>query len=237
MARMPRIVVPGQALHMIQRGVNRQAIFYADEDYQFYLDVLEETLQRYSCALHAYVLMTNHVHLLMTPSSEDGPSSVMQSLGRRYVRYINECYKRTGTLWEGRFKSSLIDSEHYLLTCSRYIELNPVRAQMVNHPSDYKWSSYRSNAEGREETLLSQHELYKRLGRNNKARKQEYRALFDHHIETKEINDIRRGAEQGNVVGGERFQTEIEGMLKRRVTKYAHGGDRKSETFRDAQQS
>ncbi len=233
MTRMPRIVVPGQTLHMIQRGVNRQAIFYADEDYRFYLDVLEEILQHFDCALHAYVLMTNHVHLLMTPSSESGPSSVMQSLGRRYVRYINGCYKRTGTLWEGRFKSSLIDSERYLLTCSRYIELNPVRARIVSHPSEYKWSSYRSNAEGREETLLSQHELYKRLGSNDTARKQEYRGLFDSHIEAEQVKEIRRGTEQGNVVGDERFQDEIQNMLKRRVVKHAHGGDRKSEKFKE----
>ena len=232
MARMARIIVPGQALHMIQRGVNRQAVFYADEDYRFYLDVLEESLQRHSCALHAYVLMANHVHLLMTPTDEEGPSKVMQSVGRRYVRHVNGCYKRTGTLWEGRFKSALIDSERYLLTCSRYIEMNPVRAHMVEHPRHYAWSSYRANAEDKENTVISRHELYTALGRTAKARREEYSALFDKHIDVNEIGIIRKGTEQGNVVGDGRFQDEIERMLKRKVVKHAHGGDRKSETFR-----
>jgi len=231
MARMPRIVVPGQALHIIQRGVNRQAVFYAGEDYRFYLDVLEESLQRYGCALHAYVLMTNHVHLLMTPTDDSGPSNVMQSVGRRYVRHVNGCYRRTGTLWEGRFKSALINSERYLLTCSRYIEMNPVRAQMVEHPKDYVWSSYQTNAEGKENTLISAHELYTRLGGTPKARREEYSALFDSHIDADGIKNIREGTERGNVVGDGRFREEIESMLKRRVAKHAHGGDRKSETF------
>ena len=141
MARRPRHVIPGQAIHLIQRGNNRQAVFFANADYRLYHEVLEDAALRYGCAIHAYVFMTNHVHLLLTPSTHDGPSRVMQSVGRRYVRHVNTSYRRTGTLWEGRFKSAIVDSERYLLTCSRYIEANPVRAGMVDSPERYPWSS------------------------------------------------------------------------------------------------
>lgn len=147
---MPRIIVPGQALHVIQRGNNRQAVLFADEDYQKYLEVLAENAQSTGCQLHAYVLMTNHIHLLLTSESEESVSRLIQGIGRKYVRYINEVYRRSGTLWEGRFKSALIDSDRYLLTCSRYIELNPARAGMVNRPAEYRWSSYHVNGLGRD---------------------------------------------------------------------------------------
>ena len=134
MARLPRNVVPGQSLHIIQRGNNRQAVFFADADYRFCHECLCKAASHYRCAVHAYAFMTNHAHLLMTPLTESGPAKFMQSIGRRYVRYINAVYRRSGTLWEGRYKSSIIDSEQYFLICSRYIELNPVRAGMVCHP-------------------------------------------------------------------------------------------------------
>jgi len=148
MARHPRFILPGQPQHVIQRGNNRDVIFVADEDYQFYREKLAEACERFDCDLHAYVLMTNHVHLLMTPNTEDGIGKVMQSVGRYYVQYFNYQYRRTGTLWEGRYKATLLDSESYLLTCYRYIELNPVRAAMIEHPSQYRWSSYHFNARG-----------------------------------------------------------------------------------------
>ena len=149
MARQPRFVLPGQPQHVIQRGNNRQDIFRADEDYAFYLEKAEEAANKHECDIHAYVLMTNHVHLLVTPHLENSISKMMQMIGRYYVQYFNYRYRRTGTLWEGRYKASLIDSEQYLLTCMRYIELNPVRAtNMADHPSDYRWSSYGSNATG-----------------------------------------------------------------------------------------
>ena len=164
MARRPRHVVPGQAIHLIPRGNNRQAMFFADTDYRFYHEALEDAAVRYTCAVHAYVFMTNHVHLLMTPSSEEGPSRMMQSVGRRYVRYVNTTYQRTGTLWEGRFRSAIVDSDQYLLTCSRYIELNPVRAGMMKPPQHYPWSSYRHNALGQRDSLLEMHSVFRRLG-------------------------------------------------------------------------
>jgi len=150
MARLPRLYVPGCAHHIIQRGNNRQACFFDDLDYAFYLDKLKEASKKYRVSIHAFVLMTNHVHLLATPNDQYGISKMMQSLGRRYVGYVNATYQRTGTLWEGRYKSTLVDSEDYLLTVSRYIELNPVRADMVDHPAEYPWSSYRGNSMGKE---------------------------------------------------------------------------------------
>ncbi|MDY6994076.1 MAG: transposase [Pseudomonadota bacterium] len=134
MARKPRINLPGIPQHVIQRGHNREPCFYAEEDYSTYLEFLQLTSERTGCQIHAYVLMTNHVHLLVTPTRDYGIPAMMQALGKRYVQYINSSYRRSGTLWEGRYKASLIDSQSYLLTCMRYIELNPVRANMVAAP-------------------------------------------------------------------------------------------------------
>ena len=233
MARRPRHLVPGQALHVIQRGNNRQAIFFADADYRFYHEALEDASRRYTCAVHAYVFMTNHVHLLLTPSTEDGPSRVLQSLGRRYVRYVNTAYRRTGTLWEGRFKSAIVDSEQYLLTCSRYIELNPVRAGMVAAPEDYPWSSCRHNARGQRDSLISPHDVYQRLGPDGASRQARYARLLERAPDPREIGKIRSAIERGDVLGNDRFREQIEAALKCRVRPYQHGGDRKSRGFRD----
>ena len=146
MRRKPRFFVPGVPIHVLQRGNNRQAVFFDDNDYRVYLDWLSEAATAHGCAIHAYVLMTNHVHLLMTPVERRSVSEAPWTLGRRFVPYINHSYRRTGTLWEGRFKANPIQDEAYLLTCYRYIELNPVRAAMVDDPADYPWSNYRANA-------------------------------------------------------------------------------------------
>ena len=148
MARLGRYLLPEQPLHVIQRGNNRAPIFFGVEDYARYRAWLAAAAAEYGCAIHAYVLMTNHVHLLVTPRQAESLPRAMQSLGRRYVRYVNAAYHRTGTLWEGRYRAAPIDSEAYLLACSRYIELNPVRAGMVRHPRDYRWSSWHANAQG-----------------------------------------------------------------------------------------
>jgi len=236
MARTPRIVVPGQPLHLIQRGNNRQPTFYADEDYRFYLECLYDAASYHGCAVHAYVLMTNHVHLLLTPFSPQAVSRCMQAVGRRYVRYVNQVYRRSGTLWEGRFKSGLIDSEHYLFTCSRYIELNPVRARMVARPGDYRWSSYRGNALGRIDTLITPHHLYESLGDNIRQRSESYRALFSQHLAEGDITAIRIATEEGTVLGDDRFQADVESTLQRRLVRLAHGGDRKSQAFREGKE-
>lgn len=233
MARLPRIVIPGQALHIIQRGNNRQPCFFADDDYRYYLDSLKEAAARYGARVHAYVLMTNHVHLLLTPDFVQAPSLLLQSVGRRYVRYVNHAYRRSGTLWEGRYKSTLIDSEGYLLACSRYIELNPVRARMVERPGDYPWSSFRSNTGAPMNPVLSPHPIYLALGDTPENRAQAYGTLFDRDIELQAIQAIRMATESGVVLGNDRFREQIQSTLRRRVDRQSHGGDRKSEVFRE----
>ena len=232
MARLPRIVIPGQPLHVIQRGNNRQKTFFKVEDYQKYLDSLKQSAQEYDCDIHAYVLMTNHVHLLITPKQEESLSTMMQSIGRQYVRYFNRSYKRSGTLWEGRFKSALIDTERYLLTCSRYIELNPVRAGIVKEPEKYRWSSYAANALGYQDTCVTPHPLYLRLGSTGEIRQQAYRALFDEHLDSDALRIIRENTQRNIVIGDSCFQSDIKEKLKRRVMKHGHGGDRKSKRFK-----
>ena len=217
MARKPRFNLPGVPQHVIQRGNNREPCFYGDGDYHRYLDDLREATDRNDCRLHAYVLMTNHVHLLMTPMAEHGVTHLMQDLGRKYVRYINHGYQRTGTLWEGRYKSSLIDSEVYLLVCMRYIELNPVRAGMVPHPGDYRWSSYGSNAYGNPNALISPHPLYTRLGNDPEPRRYAYRELFRHLLDNDLLHSIREALNQELVLGREDFKDRIEQMTARQT--------------------
>ena len=142
MPRRPRLTFSGLPLHLIQRGNNRQACFFADEDYRFYLECLAEYARPNGCRIHAYVLMTNHVHLLISPERAESPGCLMKALGQRYVQYVNRQNRRSGSLWEGRFRSCLIQEDAYLLTCQRYIEQNPVRADMVAHPGEYPWSSF-----------------------------------------------------------------------------------------------
>lgn len=232
MARRPRLVIPGQAMHVIQRGNNRQAVFFADEDYRVYLDALKEMSDRYECHVHAYVLMTNHVHLLITPHDEIGLSLCMQGVGRKFVRYVNGVYKRSGTLWEGRFKSAVIDTDHYLLRCYRYIEMNPVRAGIVAKPNEYKWSSFHANALNAKDDLVIEHEEYLKLGKTKEDRALSYFDLFKCSLGLEDINAIRDGTISNNVIGNNRFKEEIEKMTKIRVKKLTHGGDRKSKSFR-----
>lgn len=217
MPRKPRFNLVEIPQHVVQRGNNRQPTFFAEEDYRFYLDCLGEAASKYRCALHAYVLMTNHVHLLVTPGTPEAVSRMMQSVGRRYVQYINYSYKRSGTLWEGRYKASLVQTEAYLLTCSRYIELNPVRAGMVQHPNDYKWTSYRAHAHGAEDGLIQDHAEYLALGPTPSARQNAYRALFSAQLDPVSLTALRTSLNQELVTGSDRFKGEIEAMLSRRV--------------------
>ncbi|MES2770757.1 MAG: transposase [Pseudomonadota bacterium] len=232
MARLPRFVLPGQPQHVIVRGNNRSEIFCLNADYPFYLQKLASACSQYGCAIHAYVLMTNHVHLLITPHTEQSLSNTMQMLGRYYVRYYNDRYQRTGTLWEGRYKASLIDSEAYLLTCMRYLELNPVRAGMVEHPSAYPWSSYRYNALGEENNLLTPHIEYQRLGSNTLAQQEAYRALFKDQLPEKTMDEIRTATHKAWVLGDDRFKQRIQEQTARRIGPSARGGDRKSAQFK-----
>lgn len=227
MPRRPRLSLPGIPWHIIQRGNNRSACFFADEDYHFYLKHLKEQANTHGCQIHAYVLMTNHVHLLLTPNAEDSASLLMKHLGQRYVQYVNRTYRRSGTLWEGRFRSCLTQSESYVLACYRYIELNPVRAEMVKHPRDYPWSSYLSNAEGRVNDILTPHDQYNRLAVKELDRRKAYRGLFKAHVDV-EVEDQIRSATNGNhALGSKRFQEQIEMTLGRRVTKGKAGRPRR----------
>ena len=213
MPRKTRMYLPGVPCHVIQRGNNREACFFAQQDYLFYLGCLGDACYRYHVAVHAYVLMTNHVHLLMTPDDREGISRVMQSIGRRYVQYINKEYQRCGTLWESRHKASLVDAERYLLTCYRYIELNPVAANIVRHPADYPWSSYRHNAFGESNPILIHHDLYRNLGMAEEERRSRYRTLFSTHLEKEDIHIIQSAARFSMPVGDGRFKAQIERAL------------------------
>lgn len=223
MPRKSRMFLPDVPCHIIQRGNNRDACFFAEQDYQFYLDCLYDASHRYHIKIHAYVLMTNHVHLLMTPLAKDSISLLMQSIGRCYVQYINKEYRRTGTLWESRFKASLVDAEPYLLACSRYIELNPVNANMVNHPSGYKWSSYLCNAYGVSNRLISKHDIYRLLGPSELSRQQAYVSLFEGAVVSTETSVIRNAVQFSMPTGDSRFKHQIEQALNRKVG-YAHRG-------------
>ena len=235
MPRRARLSLPGIPWHIIQRGNNRSVCFHAEADYQYYLHYLQEFAARFGCAVHAYVLMTNHVHLLITPSRENSVGLLMKHLGQRYVQYINRTYQRTGTLWEGRFRSCLTQSEGYLLACYRYIELNPVRAGMVMKPQDYRWSSYHANGLGKANALVTAHEEYGRLGRTEGERREAYRALFRAHVDEALVDEIR-GATNGNyALGDAKFQKQIEAALGRRAVRGVSGRPAKERETDDRQ--
>jgi putative transposase len=209
--------LPDVPCHVIQRGNNRNACFFSDYTYQYYLDCLYDASQRYGLRVHAYVLMTNHVHLLMTPARIDSISLAMQSIGRRYVQTINKDFCRTGTLWESRHKASLVDKENYLLACMRYIELNPVRANMVSDPQEYRWTSYRSNALNEFDKLVNCHEVYNSLGGDMDERVRAYRLLFASTPDPKELALIRRSALFSMPTGNRQFKAHIEQKLGRKI--------------------
>lgn len=227
MPRRPRVIVPNTPQHLIQRGNNRQACFYADEDYQFYLEWLKEYADKTECKIHAYVLMTNHVHLLVSTEKADAVGVMMKSLGQRYVQYVNKTYQRSGTLWEGRYKSCPIQAETYLLSCQRYIELNPVRANMVNHPAEYKWSSYVANAQGEPNTVITPHSLYHSLGLNPTKQQFAYRELFRYALDIGLVNEIRKATNSNYALGNALFTKQIADALGRRVTPGLSGRPKK----------
>jgi putative transposase len=215
--RPPRYPLIGVPQHIIQRGNNRQPTFFAEDDFRFYLQCLKEAATNHHCEIHAYVLMTNHVHLLMTPRRTNAIAKVIQSLGRRYVHYINATYQRSGTLWEGRYKASVIESESYLLMCSGYIELSPVRSKLVADPAAYPWSSYQWHALGKDDPLITDHAAYLALGSTDEERHQAYRAFFRDQLDSARLSEIRESLNQCRVLGSERFKDEIEAALSRRV--------------------
>ena len=231
MARLPRYVVLGQPQHIIQRGNNRQVIFAAEADYQFFRNALIEAAKQHGLMIHAYVWMTNHIHLLATPLFEHGVSKVFQSVGRKYVQYFNFTYKRSGPLWEGRYRATVVDGEHYLLTVMRYIELNPVRAGMCQHSAEYPWSSYAFNALGIVELntgWLQPHEEYLRLGANAAERQIGYQVLFNAEIAKDDLINIRESTHKGWALGGDKFKVTIESLSNRQVVSKGVGRPKKS---------
>ena len=216
MPRRPRIQLDRVPLHIVQRGHNREACFFGEEDYASYLHWLGEALVESECQLHAYALMTNHVHLLLTPKKAATVPRLLMSMGRRYVQYINRTHHRTGTLWESRYKSSVVQAEPYLLSCMRYIELNPVRAAMVDDPAHYRWTSYRRNGLGQADSRITAHPIYDALGLSEKSRQSAYRALFRAALASDTIDDIRLALNQNQPLGNSRFHAQIERKLGER---------------------
>lgn len=210
MPRRPRSDLAGFPLHLIQRGNNRSACFFTGADRVEYLLWLGRYASRFAVAIHAWVLMDNHVHLLVTPPTPGHASRLMQALGRRYVRYVNESYDRSGTLWEGRFRACAVHSEDYLLVCMRYIELNPVRAGLARSPDEYRWSSYRGNASGRADPLLTEHPLYTGLAAAPAERLIAYRQLFAEHIGDPELAEIRGATTSGHLLASEKSRRNFE---------------------------
>lgn len=215
MPRSPRFDLAGVPQHIIQRGHGRLQCFFAPADYRCYMTQLLHASRRWQCAVHAYVLMDNHVHLLVTPSTVGALASMMQSIGRNYVSYVNATYRRSGTLWEGRYKSCLVDADEYLLTCYRYIELNPVRAGLVGEPSAYSWSSYGFNALGDHDPLIVPHTQYVALGGDSEERLRAYRRLFAADIDKTRLDEIRTYIQQQRALGSSAFQDQIENVLGR----------------------
>ncbi len=210
MPRPPRYCPPGYAVHVVQRGNNRHACFTCDGDIAIYAHWLIEGAKKFEVDVHAWVFMTNHVHLLLTPSSDNGISRLMQSLGRQYAQFFNFKYARTGTIFEGRFKSSLVQDDNYLLNCIQYIELNPVRAGMTSDPGDYQWSSYRSHAFGRPTALWVPHPEYLCLGKSESERRQVYRDNISQALSIEVIQKIRHCLNRGLVLGTVDFRNQIE---------------------------
>ena len=215
MARQARYVVAEQPQHVIQRGNNRMTIFDTPSDYLFFRECLASAATRFECAIHAYVLMTNHVHLLVSHQYAFGISKVMQSVGRRYVRYFNDRYGRTGTLWEGRYRATVIDSDRYLLACYRYIEENPLRAGIASDPSHYPWSSYRSNALGMGDELVTPHKRFLALGASAASRQAAYRAMFTTASDRSAFALIRSATNTAWALGDNGFRSAISRLGRR----------------------
>jgi putative transposase len=223
MARLPRLTVPGYPHHVIQRGNNRQAIFAGADDYETLLSMLQEHAKKAAVAVHAYVLMSNHMHLLATPETAEGIPQMMQSVGRRYVRYFNQRQGRTGTLWEGRYKSTLIQAERYLMACTAYIDLNPVRAGLVADPAEYPWSSHRHYIGLRQDKLVTPHPLYWEMGNTPFAREAAYAEMVRAGISASQQKALTESAIRGWALGEPDYVAELQRRTERRVSRSRAG--------------
>jgi putative transposase len=212
------VAIPG----CVSQGITKDeadTCFFADQDYVLYLEHLAENATKFGCAVHAYVLMTNHVHLLLTPQKAESASLLMKHLSQRYVQYVDRTYRRSGKLWEGRSRSCVAQEENYVLACYRYIELNPMRAQMVSHPRHYRWSSYRTNAEGKTSEVVIPHAQYLALGRSETERREAYRSLFRSQLDPETLDEIRLATNGNFALGGDRFRLQVEAALGRKASR------------------
>ena len=223
MARLPRLTVPGYPHHVIQRGNNRQSIFSAAKDFQKFLDLMEVSASEFKVAVHAYVLMGNHVHFLLTPSTADGLPLMMQFIGRSYVRYFNQMHARSGTLWEGRYKSSVIQTDRYLLACMAYLDLNPVRAGLATAPGDYAWSSHGHYTGARIDKLITPHPLVWGLANTPFAREVAYADMVQAGITLEQRNALGESAHLGWALGEPDFVANLQSQTRRRVGKSKAG--------------
>lgn len=223
MARLPRLSIPGYPHHVIQRGNNRQAIFTTPADYQLLLNLLDENARKFGVAVHAYVLMDNHFHLLVTPQAQDSLPKMMQAIGRRYVRHFNAEHGRSGTLWEGRYKSTLIQAERYLLACMAYIDLNPVRAGLVAHARDYPWSSHGHYIGQTTQRLITPHSLYWELGNTPFAREAAYAELVNAGVDADRQLALTQSTLTGWALGEADFVADLQKKTGRRVSKTQAG--------------
>lgn len=218
MARKGRIIVPSTPHHIIQRGHNKNVVFVSEEDYTYYLDNLKEWKKALSCKVYAYCLMTNHVHLIIDPGSDlNALALLMKRVAGRQTRYVNKQEGRSGTLWEGRYKSSPIQIETYLLACSRYIELNPVRAKVVDKPEEYRWSSYRAKVGLEDQAWIDSDPCYQALGRTREEQIRRYAAWVSDAIPEGEWDQIRAAAQRGQLTGADRFISDVARHIGRRV--------------------
>lgn len=223
MARLARLVLPGYPHHVIQRGNNRQPIFGSKGDYETFLGLVEQSARKFEVSVHAYVLMSNHFHLLLTPQTGEGLPLMMQALGRSYVRHFNRTQQRSGTLWEGRYRSTLIQSERYLLACMAYIDLNPVRAGLVAQPGDYPWSSFAHYAGQRVDKLIAPHDLMWELGNTPFAREAAYAELVGVGIKSNQQAALTDSVLSGWALGDADFVADLQKRTNRRVAKGAAG--------------
>jgi len=218
----------------MHRGNNRQDIFESVDDMVRIKEDIAFSLSKSDCYLHTYVIMSNHLHLLITPKDKQQLAKFMQSMANRYVRYFNAKHQRSGTIWEGRFKSCLVDSVDYLFTLYKYIEMNPVKANMVETPADYEWSSYGHNALGKTDSLITEHELYKDLGGTiEQQRYNHYKSLFDELNITLQQAQITKATLAGEIYGNDKFHTKIRKLISRTTKLASHGGDRKSIEYKN----
>jgi len=217
MPRKPRFFLSDIPVHVVQRGASREPVFFEAEDYKAYAFWMKDAAIKYDVAIHAFVLMTNHVHILITAQYGAAVSQFMQHIGRCYVPFINHKYGRSGSIWEGRFKSSLVQSDRYFLAVMRYIELNPIRANMADHPSQYRWSSFHHNSGMKPLSFITTHPVYNALGTNNQERVRNYLLLFEHHSDIKESTSIRNAWQTGTPLGDTYFKEKVEAQLQQKV--------------------